>query len=205
MSENKKVRERSQYFATTIYNDSAPDNWKEILKNTHIRAFTVEHSKDVNEDGTPKKPHWHVMVLFDSLKSKRQARELFDSIGGVGVENIQSSRGYARYLCHLDNPEKVQYNPDDVECFGGVNYKEFILSTQQYEENMFCEIIDFCEENDVVSFYKLMMFARYERPEWFTYMHSKKTYAIKEFLKSKQWDMEQEAKQEEENARKVRR
>jgi len=33
-------------------------------------------------------------------------------------------RGYARYLCHLDNPEKHQYSRDDVKAFGGADYDE---------------------------------------------------------------------------------
>ena len=51
-----------------------------------------------------------------------QVKPIFDDIGGVGREMVNSARGYARYLCHLDNPEKAQYDPAEVRCMGGADY-----------------------------------------------------------------------------------
>ena len=48
------------------------------------------------------------MIMYDGKKSIEQAKENFDKIGGVGCEIVNSTRGYARYLCHLDNPDKEQ-------------------------------------------------------------------------------------------------
>ena len=73
----------------------------------------------LDEDGNkivkPKKPHYHVMIMYDSVKTIEQAREVLSAIGGVGVEIVNSVRGYARYLCHLDNPEKYQYDKGFVK------------------------------------------------------------------------------------------
>ena len=74
------------------------------------------HKDDVNPYGEVKKPHYHVIVMFDSVKTLEQFAEFADTFGGVGKEKVNSIRGYARYLCHLDNPEKAQYNPYDVVC-----------------------------------------------------------------------------------------
>lgn len=128
---DKSIRLRD--YATIIYPDSenTPSNWIQILKDLHVPCFISPiHDKDVIEggadNGSPKKPHYHVMLVFESLKTPMQALDIFDQIGGVGLEYVKTRRGMARYLCHLDNPEKAQYSKDDVICIGGVDYLETI-------------------------------------------------------------------------------
>ena len=112
--------QRFRNFACTVYPDSAPDNWVDILADTHVPAFISPlHAFDVNPDGQLKKSHWHVLVMFEGVKSKDQWLEFRASFSGVGCEIVQSVRGYARYLCHMDNPEKYQYNPVEVQALSG--------------------------------------------------------------------------------------
>lgn len=62
--------------------------------------------------------------MFDNVKNwETQVKPLFESFGGVGREEVNSVRGYARYLCHLDHADRAQYNPNDVVCYGGADYK----------------------------------------------------------------------------------
>ena len=102
------------------------------------------HDKDTNPTGEPKKPHYHVLIMYDSVKTSEQAKELFALIGGVGCEVVQSIRGYARYLCHLDNPEKFQYNIDDVKSLCGADYVGTIgLAIDKLKA--LDEMMEFCE------------------------------------------------------------
>ena len=92
---------RTRNFATVVYPDSAPDNWQQILEEKFIPAIISPlHDSDVNPTGEPKKPHYHVLIMFDGVKTKDQAIDVFDAIHGVGCERVNSIRGYARYLCH---------------------------------------------------------------------------------------------------------
>lgn len=105
----KKVKTRgigrTRNFATVVYPESASGDWMEKLADLKIKAFVSPlHDKDKNPDGEPKKAHYHVILMFDSVKSVEQVKEITDEIGGVGVEKINSLRGYARYLIHADNP-----------------------------------------------------------------------------------------------------
>ena len=128
MAEQKKKDERKRNYATLVYPDSAPENWQEILSELKIPVFISPlHDKDVNADGKPKKPHYHVQFIFDGKKSDDQFKEIIAKFGGVGVEDVQSLRGYARYLCHLDNPDKAQYNTSMVKALGGADYFSVIL------------------------------------------------------------------------------
>ncbi|MEE3444090.1 MAG: Rep family protein, partial [Methanobrevibacter sp.] len=88
-----------------VYPESAPEDWEIILSNEFVPAFISPlHENDLNPDNSPKKPHYHVILMFDSVKTTEQAKEVFAKIGGVGCEIVKSLRGYSRYLCHLDNP-----------------------------------------------------------------------------------------------------
>lgn len=82
--------------------------------------------------------------MFDSVKTDKQAKELFDKIGEVGLQRVNSTRGYARYLCHLDNPEKAQYDQSDAIQLGGADYI-FVIGLTSDKYRAVREIIEFCK------------------------------------------------------------
>ena len=182
---------RVRNYATVVYPESAPDNWQCILADMCIPCFISPlHDQDVDPGGEPKKPHHHVMIMFDGVKTREQAQEVFDQIGGVGNETVQSIRGYARYLCHLDNPEKAQYSPDDVLAYGGADYITTIgLVTDKYKA--IGEMMDFCVNNGVFGYATLLMWCRANNPGWFRVLCDNGSFVMKEFLKSLKWESQQ--------------
>lgn len=190
MGEKKSTQVRTRNFATVIYLDSAPSNWQEILSDLHVQAFVSPyHDKDKNANNEDKKPHYHVMIMYEGKKSIDQAKENFDKIGGVGCEIVNSTRGYARYLCHLDNPDKEQYSIQDVKSFGGADYMSIInLVTDKYI--IIGEMQDFCEKYNITSFYLLCNYARKNRSDWYRALCDNSSFYMKEYLKSKKWSEE---------------
>ena len=184
---NTSKATRTRNYATVVYPESAPENWQAILNEHMVPAFISPlHDSDVDPLNQPKKPHYHVVIMFDGPKTREQAQEIFKSINGVGVEVIQSIRGYARYLCHLDNPEKAQYRQEDVRCLCGADYSTTIgLPTDKYKA--IGEMIDWCIEFNVYSYSDLLQYARNERFDWFRVLCDNGTVVIKEFLKSLEW------------------
>jgi hypothetical protein len=187
MGEKKSRDTRTRNYATVVYMDSAPSNWLDILSDLHVPAFVSPfHNKDKNPDGEYKKPHYHIMIMYDNKKSIEQAKENFEKIGGVGCQIVNSPRGYARYLCHLDNPEKHQYSIEEVKSFGGADYMDTIsLITDKYK--IIGEMQDFCDRYDVTSFYLLCNYARKNRSDWFRVLCDNAALYMKEYLKSKKW------------------
>lgn len=187
MADKVSGRGRTRNYATVVYPESAPEKWFEILSEQCIPCFISPlHDKDINPGGETKKPHYHIMLMYESVKTKEQATAVFDLIGGVGCEIVQSLRGYARYLCHLDNPEKYQYEPEDVKSFGGADYISIIgLVTDKYKA--IGEMIDFCCDNDIYSYSTLLEWCRSNRFDWFRVLCDNGTFVIKEYLKSKSW------------------
>lgn len=182
---------RYRNFATVVYPESAVDSWQEVLSQQFIPAFISPlHDKDVNPTGEPKKPHYHVVLMFEGKKSISQVEDIFNLIGGVGCEVVQSIRGYARYLCHLDNPEKFQYNQDLVRSLCGADYAGTIgLAIDKYKS--IGEMQDFCEYYDVVSFYALANYARSNRPDWHRILCDCGSVFMREYLKSRKWSKDE--------------
>lgn len=181
-------KQRTRNFACIVYTDSAPDNWQDIIQEEHIPCFISPlHDKDINKDGTMKKSHYHVLFMFDSVKTKRQAEDAFQKFGGVGVETIQSIRAYSRYLCHLDNPEKVQYDINNVISLNGADYNSIIfLAKDKY--TAIGEMMDYCIQNKIVSYAKLLSYARDNHFDWFKVLCDNSSAILFQFLKSLYWE-----------------
>lgn len=184
---DKKIRTRN--YATVVYPESAPENWKSILQEQCIPAFISPlHDKDINLDGTTKKPHYHVLMLYEGVKTPEQAIEAFSMIGGVGLEVVKCARAYARYLCHLDTPEKAQYDVNEVVSCSGADYNVMIsLAKDKY--NAIGEMMDFCMQNCIDSYAELILYAKENREDWFRVLCDNGTITIVQFLKSRYWTL----------------
>lgn len=198
MAEKKanKAVSRTRNYATIVYPESAPENWCDILSGFHIPAFISPlHDQDRNPDGESKKHHYHVLLSWEGPKTLDQAKEVTAKFGGVGCEAVNSLRGYARYLCHLDNPEKYQYNPEDVMTICGADYHTAIgLPTDKYK--IVREMILWCKENQVDSYAELLEYSSECRPDWFRALCDSCTVVMKEYLKSVTWTENRRVREE---------
>lgn len=188
----KKQDNRTRNFVSILYPESAVENWQEVLLQHCVPAFISPlHENDVNPDGEAKKPHYHIMLMFDNKKTLEQAQEVFNSIGAINCQVVKSTRGQARYLCHLDNPEKAQYDVGQVKNLHGADYISTIgLASDKYQA--IAEMQEFCEMYNVTSFFLLSKYARQSRPDWFRILSDCGSVFMREYLKSKEWTASQE-------------
>jgi hypothetical protein len=199
----KGGRGRLRNFATVVYPESAPENWLEVLDRLHVPAFVSPlHNQDINPDGSPKKPHWHVLIMFAGVKTKEQAQAVIDAIGGVGCESVSTVRGYARYLVHADNPEKAQYSKSDVRAFSGADY-DAITHLPTDDVKMVREMMEYIRVNQITSFAQFADVCAVDHEEWFRALVTKSTYFIKEYIKSLVWETSQPQPVQEEPAEDV--
>lgn len=191
--EGQKNTDSGRYrnFGCVVYPESAPDGWEDILAEQKIPAFISPlHDRDIDPQQQPKKQHYHVMVMFEGKKSTDQVKKIFEQIGGVGCEVVNSIRGYARYLCHLDNPEKAQYNVDDVRRLGGADYTAIIgLVSDKYKAIR--DMRAWCKDNNIVSYADLFDYAAECNEGWFRVLCDCGTVVMKEYLKSREWQSRQ--------------
>lgn len=96
------------------------------------------HDKDLKDDGTPAKPHYHYVVSFENAKSISAANKYFGSMGIESrfvqvIEDAKERKRSIRYLAHLDHPDKYQY---DVELAEGPLKRVLVaLSISREDEN----------------------------------------------------------------------
>jgi len=189
----KRAGQRTRNWAFVFYpGDSAPDNWREIIDEWRVPcAVSPLHDKDKNPDETDKKAHRHGAIAFDGIKTRDQVLELVAPLGVKNVIKLNSLVGYLRYLVHMDNPEKVQYDINEVEVFGGLNYRG-IIETASDKAAALQDIMDFIDENHITKYSQLMRYCRKSRSDWFYVLANGYTLVIAEYLKGV-WLEEQEA------------
>lgn len=184
---------RTRNYVAIGYPESLDPNWLNILESTHISILVSPlHDRDVNPDGTIKKAHYHIMLLFEAPKTREQAQEIFDSIKATKCEIVNSTRGQARYLCHLDNQEKEQYSTSDVIALNGIDYYSLIeLPSDNWQAVR--EMLNFIEENDIEYFSDLMYYASIHNENWYKCLLQHNTIAITEYIKSRSYKKSREA------------
>lgn len=96
-----------------IWLDSAPSDWLERISDLGYECLISPlHDKDVLEDGTAKKAHYHCFFLFPGKKTADQCQYIADYVSGQSNYPylfVPDRKVHARYLCHLDSPHKHRY------------------------------------------------------------------------------------------------
>lgn len=163
------MAERSSKWSFICYPDSAPDNWREILKAYHIPfAVSPLHDKDLNPTGDEKKAHWHVFIEFDSLKSFQQVSEVTKLCNGTIPQMVHSPIGMIRYFIHKDNPEKHQYDWADIEVYCGFDLEKYDAYTDSEIDKILSDITDFIDNNGITEYAELVAYSRSDRyDDWF--------------------------------------
>ena len=47
-----------------LYEDSAPDNFLDLMRESGMEGLAMKHDRDVTAAGEIKEKHWHVVVRF---------------------------------------------------------------------------------------------------------------------------------------------
>lgn len=185
---------RTRNFAFIVYPDSAPADWIEILKGCLIQMFISPlHSPVINDnDEHERKAHYHVLIMFDNVKTLAQAEEISHLVNGTNPIMVNSLRSYARYLCHLDNPDKEQFGSDAcmrvISTCGADYYEVISLNTDRLQ--VIHEMIVFVENYDIVSFYILAKYAAEHNDSWHRALTTNCTVYMKHYLQSRLWSKE---------------
>lgn len=192
--ERNRKGKLKRIFWAYLYEDSAPENYIELMREAGLEILAVRHDKDVDEAGELKKPHVHVLVRFSHAVSRAEAVEVLTSFGCLekSVQYRDSWTACARYLCHMDDPSKFQYDPASVMEFGGADYMAAI-SRQSDKYRIVGEMQDWvCEPTKngekPRSFGDLNDYARAENLEWFMALCDSSALIMREFCKSKRYD-----------------
>lgn len=178
-----KKDNRARNFATILYPESMASDAMQQLSDLKIpHLVSPLHDKDTNPTGEPKKPHFHILLCFEGKKSIEQVSSLLKPIKSVGVEVVSSLRAYARYLCHLDNPEKAQYPIEKVQAYA-IDYLNLIGSASDRYKAV-SEMMEWVSNNKCYSFYELVSYSRIHRYDWFVLLCDNSAVVMEKYIKS---------------------
>lgn len=184
-------KQKSRGWLCVVYPESAPEDWINRLATAGAQVLISPlHDQDLNADGEPKKAHYHVILLWEGPTTASNAQRMVDMISGVGCFPMATLRGAARYLCHMDNPEKHQYDAQDVRQLGGLDYNEIINSASDDLLTLY-EVFDWLDDNLCVSYRQFLLYARQFRPDWARVVLTRHRENVIAYQKSLKWEIDQ--------------
>lgn len=184
----KKPR-RTRNWTFIVYPESAPKDWRSIIDEDHVQWIESPlHDKDTNPDGEKKKPHWHILVMYDGPKSYDQIKAMTDKLNSPIPKAVASARGLVRYMIHLDNPEKCQYLKSDIVGHCGADVESFFEMSASSRLEKLKDITAYILENHVTSFSALVQYAIMHDDDWFTIIADKNTLFLNKLIDS-EWKL----------------
>jgi hypothetical protein len=185
---------KARHWGLIVYPDSAPAGWLQTLEEMHVKALVSPlHDQDANEEDGGPKPHWHVIVSFDGPVTSKYAQDKLAIFNGARCEALNSLVSYARYLCHLDQPDKHRYDIDEVKAFGGIDYWE-IINTPVDRVQAIEEMQQWIDDTGCTSFCELNRYARGNRRDWFRFLAGNLgvVNTMEKYIRSATWEHNQQ-------------
>lgn len=170
-----------------VYPESAPENWQNIIDEEHVQwVESPLHDKDLNPTGEEKKPHWHVLLMFEGNKTFEQVKEITDKLNAPIPQKCASAHGLIRYMLHWDNPEKTQYKQSDIKVHGGADIVKYLQPTFTARYELLREMMGFIDDNGICEMHTMLNYASNNRFEdWFPLLCDNSAYIIGEYIKSR--------------------
>lgn len=152
--------ERSIHWALVLYpsEDSSHKSALDFIINNYSKFAYIKHDKDLLEDGSLKKEHYHIVISFTNYRWRNAiATEL--GITENYIEKIRNLENSLKYLIHYNNLSKYQYSIEDVQGTLRQKLENYINSQDKTESEKVLELIEYIEKQP--NFLKLSTFIRF--------------------------------------------
>lgn len=186
-------------------NPGAPDDWDERIAELHLKVWVSpihdqdvwtasdERRNNVHKEGTRKKAHYHLVVEYPVQQKMADVADDFAFLNGTRPERVRDKNSMVRYLIHMDDPKKAQYERSEIRCFGGTNLDAMDeLGTGELHQEM--KAMRRCiKENNFVDFCLFYDYCDDCQEQWARLLDVCSTYAIERYIKSRRALEKQEA------------
>lgn len=158
-----------------------------------LKALYIRHDKDTRATGEQKKVHWHVIVIWENPTTYKNALQTAQSVSSATkyVEPIRSLTGAARYLTHMDDADKHQYDKSEVIEVGGVDYTELINSSRN-DRNEVLAMCQYVRDNKIIYFDQFAYYCMDQNPEWHRILSERNTFFFKNLIQSQAYRLKEE-------------
>ena len=188
---------KKRNWAFVLWPDSAPKNWRDLLQESGLMfAISPYHDKDVNPDGEPKKPHYHVIMTFDGPTTYKNALSVAQKVNANTVQPLEQIRGYYRYFTHMDNPEKYQYNDSDITTINGFDINNYVELTYTEVSKYLLQIQYLIRERHILEYSDLLdLLADTDCKELWDIARAH-TVLLDRYISSRRWKTKKESNDE---------
>lgn len=179
-----------------LYFDSAPEDWEQRIRESGYECVWAVHDKDVRATGEVKETHVHIAVRFSHAVDASTAKSVLTEFGvkEASVQFRDSWRAVCRYMVHMDDPDKYQYDPSIVcECGGADWHTEIYRTSDKYA--VVAAMQDWCDDQANAKangcppqFNDLMRYARANQQEWFMALCDSSAIVMREYCKANRHD-----------------
>lgn len=153
MADNIKKRN----WTFVLYPESAPTDWKEQLKVSGLMsAISPLHDKDINPTGEQKKAHYHILLVYSGPTTYSAVSKFTASLNATIPQPLESVRGMYRYFSHKDNPEKHQYDENDIVTVNGFNIADLVELTKSEVNEIKSKVLKLVRDVDIIEYADLI-------------------------------------------------
>lgn len=169
LSATDKVKRetRLRVWAGIFYPESTKSDWQRILQENMIpAAISPLHDRDKYIDGDNKgelkKPHYHIVFRFSSVKSYSQVWDILKLIAVDPAHCPPPERPYSdidrlcQYLVHRNDPDKAQYSTNDITTTGGFDVNRYFRLTGEVERQVFESVFSFIDDRNINEYWVLL-------------------------------------------------
>lgn len=187
------LKTKKRNWAFILYPESAPSNWMEILQQTGLLvSISPLHDKDLDPNKEVKKPHYHIILCYSGPTSYNVVKKITDSLNAPIPISLEAVRGYYRYFIHKDNPDKYQYNENEIINLNGFNIKDFVELTSSEVNVIKKELQIIIRQNHIFEYSDLLNFLLDNNFDNFWDVASKHTYFFNTYITSFRNKLKQE-------------
>lgn len=169
-----------------LYPESAPEDWLNTLQSTLVPfALSPLHDKDINDDGSLKKPHYHVLLRYDGPTTYNHVLELTRSLNQPIPTRYDSFSGAYAYLYHGNSPDKFQYESASVVRYNGLS----VPSSRSESGDMLrrVAVLSFIDDNDIREYADLVDYVVSSSNEEWLKEISRNCYFYLQYIKSRHY------------------
>lgn len=151
------MTQKKRTWAFELYPDSMPDDAFDMIRMSGLMcACSPLHDKDLNPDGVPKKPHYHLILVYGGPTTYKNVCTFTQGLNGTIPIPLESVRGYYRYFTHLDNPDKYQYSDTEIKSFNGFSIADFIELTRSEVNSIKMKLQQLIRDMNITEYADLM-------------------------------------------------
>lgn len=192
----------SLWWSFIFYPESVEEDWEERFKSSGLQiSISPIHDKDrwthdspevLNDDGTvrfakgerykcgdKKKAHYHGLIKVDTCVKYNEMNDWVRNIThGPYIQKCLSLQGAYNYFTHKGNPDKYQYDDDEIKRFNN-----FVLEPNEHEKKLLLnEIMSVISDNREIDSLK-KLFRYYRDQTEYVNIIAVRSYAINALLK----------------------